>query len=264
LVLPNYATIWHFESKIAQSYLFAQSLTNMPRTVVSFDYHDALQQIRQTSMPIVWKKSYGAGSKNVRLIRDRRLAEQEVKNAFCQQLWTEAKQCYHSRLSLVLHCLLQRWFWAKVRQKLMGGEQFASVYWQEFVANNPRDLRITVIGDRFAFGFWRNNRPNDFRASGSGRIDYQRSIPESLIRYCIALNRAHDFDSMCYDILFTPESFVLTEMSYGYLDSAIHNASGYYELNQNDQLVFREEHTWPQMLWIEWALIRTNCGLRDA
>ncbi len=64
---------------------------------------------------------------------------------------------------------------------------------------------------------------------------------------------------MCYDILFTRDSFVITEMSYTYVDSAVHDAGFYYERGPDDQLVLREGHAWPQTLWVEWALRRLNC-----
>src|SRR5574339_261232 len=54
-VFPNWASIWHFESKIAQSYIFAQSHVRTPGTTLSFDWHDAHEQIQHASMPIVWK-----------------------------------------------------------------------------------------------------------------------------------------------------------------------------------------------------------------
>src|SRR6185503_17089802 len=41
---------------------------------------------------------------------------------------------------------------------------------QEFLSNNKFDTRVTVIGNR-AFAYRRFNRPNDFRASGSGNFD---------------------------------------------------------------------------------------------
>jgi hypothetical protein len=88
-------------------------------------------------------------------------------------------------------------------------------------------LRIAVIGDRYAMGFWRNNRPNDFRASGSGRIDYDRTVPEELVRYCLSLNKRFDFDSMAYDIIFRGNQFVITEMSYTYVDSLLYKAAGH-------------------------------------
>ena len=45
------------------------------------------------------------------------------------------------------------------------------VLFQRFLPDNEFDTRITVIGDR-AFGFRRMTRKSDFRASGSGIIDY--------------------------------------------------------------------------------------------
>lgn len=52
------------------------------------------------------------------------------------------------------------------------------VYFQKFLPNNTYDIRITVIGER-CFGFIRYNRENDFRASGSGKIEYDTSkIPK--------------------------------------------------------------------------------------
>lgn len=45
------------------------------------------------------------------------------------------------------------------------------VYFQDFIPGNDFDTRVTIIGDR-AFGFTRNVRPGDFRASGSGNVGY--------------------------------------------------------------------------------------------
>jgi glutathione synthase/RimK-type ligase-like ATP-grasp enzyme len=41
-VMPSYRTVWHYESKVAQSYFFEDMGLMRPRTVASFDYHDAL------------------------------------------------------------------------------------------------------------------------------------------------------------------------------------------------------------------------------
>src|SRR5450759_1937889 len=38
LVVPNFSTIWHFESKIAQSYLFTEYGVPTPETLVTFCY----------------------------------------------------------------------------------------------------------------------------------------------------------------------------------------------------------------------------------
>ena len=132
-------------------------------------------------------------------------------------------------------------------------DRFGQIYVQEFLEGNKADLRITVIGDKYAYGFWRKNRENDFRASGSGNIDYQTDIPQNVIRYCSQISKRYGFDSMAYDILFRDSDFFIVEMSYGYNESALYNSKGYYELDQNGGvLCFNEGNHWPQELWVKW------------
>jgi hypothetical protein len=63
---------------------------------------------------------------------------------------------------------------------------------------------------------------------------------------------------MCYDILFTQDSFVINEMSYSYIDKALYNAPGYYEVSWDGALTFQDHHTWPEELWIKWILLKTG------
>jgi len=258
LVVPNYDTIWHFESKVAQSYLFAQAGVQTPATMVTFDYRDAMEQLGRWKMPLVFKLSGGAASSNVRLVRTRRDAAARVRDAFCGKLYREATTPGGLRGPRRLRLAAKRWFWSFLRRWFSGKEPQGYLYWQEYLPNNSADLRITVIGNCFAYGFWRNNRPGDFRASGSGRLDFERPVPEAPLRYCMELNRRFNFDSMAYDILFKESEFVISEMSYGYLDSAPYRTSGYYELRPDGQVAFVPGHVWPQTLWVAWALQRAK------
>ena len=185
---------------------------------------------------------------------------QEISRTFFQSIWNEAKPRYSSVWSHALAQVAKPWFWRKVLQKVRGYHSHADrhgvVYWQKFIPGNSADLRITVIGDEFAYGAWRNNRPNDFRASGSGNGDFVREVPESVVKYCLAINRHLNFDSMAYDIIFDKDGFYITEMSYAYVDSFLHNCQGYYRTNEDDSLSFVEGNIWPQQLWVEWALKR--------
>ena len=124
--------------------------------------------------------------------------------------------------------------------------------------NNEADLRITAIGDRYGYGFWCRTARTISARSGSGRLDFQRPVPEEPLRYCLRLNRELGFDSMAYDILFRDGQFVISEMSYAYLDSAIYRAGGYYDLHADGQLEFVPGHVWPQTLWVAWALDKAD------
>jgi hypothetical protein len=62
---------------------------------------------------------------------------------------------------------------------------------------------------------------------------------------------------MACDLLFQNDRFVITEMSYAYVDKVIYGARGYYELIDGD-LVFVQGHVWPQQKWVEWAVHRAQ------
>jgi glutathione synthase/RimK-type ligase-like ATP-grasp enzyme len=260
LVIPNYETIWHFESKIAQSYIFSYLGIKTPKTVATFDYHDAKHLLDLAKMPVVIKSSNGAASNAVSLEKSKDHLATRLENTFNEQLWFESNQKPKGpKWLFYLRNLSNRWGKARLIQTILDNkDEMGGIYWQDFIEGNSADLRITVIGDRYAVGFWRNNRPNDFRASGSGRIDYSKPIPEEVIRYCLQISRNQNFDSMCYDILFTSDSFVINEMSYAFVDKAVFNANGYYFLDPENQLAFINRHTWPQELWVDWALQRAK------
>lgn len=264
LTVPNFNTIWHFESKIAQSYLFSYLGLPTPATHVSFDYHDAKERLRAQTFPIVLKEAFGAGSDRVRLVKTLEDAERILKKRFASQLSDEARYKVGSRWRAALVGLRDGWLWAKLKDEMRDEEHFRYLYWQQFLPDNPRDLRITVIGDRFVTGFWRGNRPNDFRASGSGRFDVTTTLPPHIIEKCIGINRALDCDSMAYDILFTGDEFVIVEMSYAYLDRALEMRESYYRREEDGSLTEIRQRVWPQTLWVDWTIERIRRALAQA
>ncbi len=226
--IPNLDTIWHFESKIAQHFLFKELNIKSPKTFLTFDYREAMEYINQCLYPQILKLSAGSGSNHVKMIKNKRQAKIEIKKHF-----TKTRT------------------WAYLR-KISDHQMFGSVYLQEFIPNNDSDLRITTIGDKYAFGFWRKNRKNDFRASGSGKIDFNRKVPEDMIKYCLDISKKLNFDSMAYDILFEDNKALITEISYGYNHEVIYNTPGYYENLSNNEINFKQGHYWPEYLWVEW------------
>jgi len=230
-VYPNYETVWHFDSKIAQSYIFRYQKIRTPETFVSFDYNEAMHHAIRLNYPVVVKESSGASSSGVSLVKSCRNLMRYINSRF---LWEN---------------LLSR----KLSSRIF--DRFGHLYTQRFLRGNSCDLRITIIGDRYAFGFWRKNRNNDFRASGSGRIDYESRLPKDIISYCARISKMNHFDSMAYDILFRKDKFYIVEMSYGYNDRAVYNCRGYYVLDEKCEISdFVEGHYWPQQLWVRWLL----------
>ena len=120
---------------------------------------------------------------------------------------------------------------------------------QEFISGNEFDTRMTVIGDR-AFAFRRFNRPDDFRASGSGRIVYDAAaIDPRCIRAAFDAARKLGSQSMAFDFLFRgePKEPVVCEISYGYADWAVERCSGHWDSALN----WHDGHLWPEAAHVE-------------
>jgi hypothetical protein len=88
------------------------------------------------------------------------------------------------------------------------------VYWQKLIPTEY-DYRITIVGDCL-FGLKRYNRPNDFRASGSGNFEYlDFKDAESKKAARLALKAAHEL-GICwtaFDVVMDGKTPLLLEMS---------------------------------------------------
>ncbi|QLY39822.1 hypothetical protein HF295_02685 [Hujiaoplasma nucleasis] len=235
IIIPNYETVWHFDSKIAQSYIFDHINAKVVKTYTSFDYNESIRIANNLDYPIVVKKSNGAGSTGVSLCKSKKKLIRKIDNHF---IFNKFKN----------HILNTK------------HDNFGYFYAQKFLKNNLKDLRITVIGDKYAFWFWRTNRNNDFRASGSGLIDYNTPVDKSIIEYCAKINKDNNFDSMAYDILFDEKgNFYIIEMSYGYSDIAVRNSNGYFYISEDGTVNdFIKGHYWPQELWVKWLISKVD------
>lgn len=238
-VYPNQKTFWHYDNKNAESYLGKIYGIKMPTDFISYSYEDTQNYLKNCEYPIVSKAASGAGSKNVRLLKNYKAANKEVRYLFNKGFINKTK-------SKILHKLGLR--------QLKYDFQKHYVNFQKFIPNNKRDFRVTTIGNRHAFGFFRENRENDFRASGSHKFDYNPSEHDlCAVKYCLNVSRKNNFETMCYDILFSNREIVMTEFSYIFEDKAIYDCPGYYELKDGN-LRFIEKHTWPQELIVEYLL----------
>lgn len=234
-VVPNWRTFWHYDNKRAQYYFFLTHGIPTPTTFISFSRDEVVGAIANMRFPVVSKTSGGASSSNVRLLRTRAEAMREADRSFKVG---------------VVHKALAR---MGITMRWSPRSHNRYVLWQEFVQDNDRDLRITVVGKKHVFAFWRNNRRGDFRASGSGSIDYDVTGVEQECRYCADLCQRHDFDSMAFDIVYNGKEFMILEMSYTFNDRAIYDAPGHYVIDGSGEIERVDGHVWPQGLTIQYV-----------
>ncbi len=116
--------------------------------------------------------------------------------------------------------------------KVMGNEM-NYLYFQEFIANNDSDIRIVVV-DGKAFGIKRMNRENDFRASGSGFILYDKeSIDERFVKAAFEIHRKLKAQCIAYDFVMDNDKPLLIEISYGFANSGYDACVGYWDEEMN-------------------------------
>jgi len=252
-VFPDTATCWHYDDKIAQKYLLESVGAPLVATYIFFDEDRAMRWIEEAGFPKVFKLSCGASSENVRLVRTRREARALCRKAFSAgfppvsgyfadagtklrktagigQLVTKLM-----RMPKVLH--------AAKRQRKLIRNQSGYIYFQDFLPENTFDTRITVIGKR-AFGFTRNTRPGDFRASGSGDIDYDlERIDTRCVEIAFETAERLGTQSLAFDFVFDREkSPRILEISYCYKSRPVYDCPGYWDREMN----WHEGHVWPE------------------
>jgi glutathione synthase/RimK-type ligase-like ATP-grasp enzyme len=248
-VMPNYQTVWAFDSKAAEGYIFQHYKVPTPPTTVSFSYEDALQQLEQARLPLIVKNTEGAAATGVRMVRSKKKYRHELEYNFAQQRW-EVDRRTGNKWDVFRKNFFNKWSWLRLVQRLrLFKSPTGLAYWQQFIPDNPGDLRIAVVGN-YAYGFWRQNRKNDFRASGSGIIDFERALPEHVVTYLIEFSNRLGFDAMVYDILFDRDSFYIVEMSYNCPDKNLYKQNYVYQYSEGT-LTKIPGHFWIQALWVE-------------
>ena len=253
--LPDTATCWHYDDKIRQYYLLRAHGLPITESYVFYDEGEALKWIEKARLPVVFKLKAGAGSENVMLVRTRRQGQRIIRRMFGRGIVPTSNGCGDVYGWVKKGYLNLRHY---VGQRLRGGPtcDFWHVHknyvlFQKYLANNEYDTRVTVIGGR-AFAFRRLNRPNDFRSSGSGRIDYDvNQIDLTFVAKALEVSQALGFQSMAYDSLYDEDGDVsFCEISYTYVASAVYRCPGYWD----EELCWHEGHYWPQYFQLVDAL----------
>lgn len=247
---PNLNTCWHYDDKAAQMYLFQALGIPHPKTWLFTQREMAEEWVQtQAHFPQVLKLATGAGSTGVVLVENKACALQWIHRFFCRGVID-----LNPEDSLPIRCKraiknFYRTLFSGWPDRLDGSEKIHHNYilFQEFLPKNKWDTRVTVIGNR-AFAFRRYNKDNDFRASGSGKIDYGRDgIDYRFVLLAFDVAKKLGTQSVAIDGLWKGQSPVVGEISYTYAHHPVYNCPGHWEQDALDysQLYWKEGHLWP-------------------
>ncbi len=234
-VFPGYDTVWHFDDKVGQKYLLESIGAPLAAAYVFYSRNEALEWASQTCFPKVFKLRNGAGSDNVRLVRSKTEAGRLIRKAFSKGFkqyvaWSDLKERYRK------YCLKETDFmdllkgivrlvytteYAKVT-----GREVGYVYFQDFIPDNDHDIRVVVVGDK-AFALKRMVRENDFRASGSGSILYEKKyFDDETVRISFEISERIKAQCMTFDFVYLQGNPLVVEISYGFTADAYDACTG--------------------------------------
>jgi len=257
VVFPDRRTWWTFNDKLSQFYLLPALGLPVPRTWVWFQADAAKRWARTARYPLVLKLYTGAGSSNVRMVHSYREAVKWIEALFGPGVFGVGDEEF-PRISWskrIREAAKAVWYGLPPRRRhdytpLHGGY----AYFQEFLPGNDHDTRITIIGNR-AFGFRRWNRPGDFRASGSGRIEWNPQLVDPR-QVHVAFDAARRLGTRCcaMDMLWRGQSVVIAEVSYTFLSKAVYRCPGHWVLEgqpYTGRLVWHPGQMWPEEAILE-------------
>lgn len=239
--LPNEESYWHFDDKVSQKYLLEALDIPLVKADVFYHQKEAEKYIENTSFPKVFKLKGGAGSINVKLIKTKQQARKLVKQAFGRGFdafdsWTVFTDTIERfRRQKTLHNFLRIIKWGGKgifvdKQYKVFPKQRNYVYFQEFIPNLTYDIRLIVIGSK-CFYMKRNTRDNDFRASGSGRLEFEPgNFDTEAVDIAFKAADKLNMVSVAYDFIFNAKNQPLVvEISYGFQPYIYDQCLGFYD-----------------------------------
>src|SRR5699024_4996308 len=235
---PDFHTVWHFDDKVGQKYLLEAVGAPLVPSYVFYDKHEAFQWIEDIQFPKVFKLRRGAGSSHVRLVEAKSKAKKLVQKAFSggfsqynkvrnlKERWYKYKHG-KSNLSNLAKGVL-RFGRTTDFAKTIGNEK-GYIYFQDYVPGNDFDIRVIVI-DGKAFAIKRLVREDDFRASGSGHVLFEkRHFDDDIIHLSFEVAEKVNSQCLAIDYVFQRGQPLIVELSYGFIKEVYYSCEGYWD-----------------------------------
>lgn len=241
-VFPDFDDCWHFDDKIAETYLLQSIKAPIPNSLMFYALTDLKNEINTITFPIIAKLRNGSGSHNVKLIKSQKELVNYGNIMFSKGFSSSPSLIYKASSNVKSSKSLKVFINRAKRipeflKTLASANEFPNergyVYLQEYIPNNGYDLKVVVVGDKLSF-IGRNIRQGDFRASGGGDLFYDKKfMTKNVIDSAFRTNDLLGFKCMGYDYVVNKETGegIIIEISYGFSHEALLLANGHFDRN---------------------------------
>jgi glutathione synthase/RimK-type ligase-like ATP-grasp enzyme len=240
-VFPDFYSSWHFDDKIAETYLLKSINAPVPNAWIFYLENECINWLQtEADYPLITKLRCGSGANNVHLISNYSQAKRYVKQMFRRGYKPNPSVFFKTKSNIKS---AGNWNTMKNRMKRipdflqtlsrakMFPREHGYVYFQEYIPNNGFDLKIVVIGDKLSF-IARNVRKGDFRASGGGDLFFDKSlVSRDILESAFETSDKLGFQCMGYDYVVDKRTGIgkIVEISYGFSYTALLQAGGYWD-----------------------------------
>ncbi|HJV23975.1 MAG TPA: hypothetical protein VJ570_14835 [Holophagaceae bacterium] len=210
---PNSQMLWLYDDKIRETFFLRKHGYPTPKTFVSFNGAAAREYAEGATYPLIAKTHAGASARGVVKLDSKEQALRILDGVFREQSILDkalVKFYYQPRLAKGDFLLERKYRFRDYCPRY--------AYFQEFITTDA-DWRITTMGKDLISIFKRQNRENDFRASGSGiweRLE-AADLPVEACDLALEISNRHGFTTMAYDFMHSSRGWVIGEISMSYI-----------------------------------------------
>lgn len=200
-------------------------------------FEDFMEELASYPTEVVLKPSAGSGSRGIRLLRD-----ESEKRKF-------AKEISKSPTPLISRGkgAVRPYVW-KLRRLMKRYVDYFPVesnhrrkfVIQTFVPDLEHDYKVLVYGRKY-YALLRRNRKNDFRASGSGLLEWIHEPPPGLLDYAKSVFNSFDVPYISIDVGFDGSQYYLLEFQFVMFGPLTLERSSFYFVKENAKWTVVEE-----------------------
>lgn len=184
--------------------------------------YGVLEELQTDSLPypVVMKASWGAGGNSVYLAHN--AAEAEI---IAKKMALSDSDSWKDKVN--------KWRDRKQNPGYVGHSRHRRKFvTQNYISGLTHDFKVLAYGEKY-YVVRRENRPNDFRASGSGRLSWPEDPPALLLEFARKTFLAFDVPLMSMDIAFDGRRFHLLEAQFVTFGTiAMENSSHHFTMQE--------------------------------